>query len=108
MEPEAEEATMADRPRGVASGRAQSAAPCQDEAGIAPLQTLQRWLPSSAESRRRGRARRRCTPRNRLASWHAAKDRPDPVALVEAVNATRDSELVPVRNARMAESPLAF
>ena len=37
-----------------------------------------------------------------------APDRPDPVALLEAQNATREPDLVPVRHGRMMVSPFTF
>ena len=35
-------------------------------------------------------------------------DRPDPVALLEAQNTTREHDLVPVRHGRMKVSPFTF
>ncbi len=40
--------------------------------------------------------------------WRAADDRPDPVAVLEAQNLTREPDLVPVRHGRMAASPFTF
>jgi uncharacterized protein (DUF2252 family) len=40
--------------------------------------------------------------------WVPAADRPDPVSLIEAQDATRDPDLVPVRHGRMSVSPFAF
>ena len=37
-----------------------------------------------------------------------AADRPDPVALLEEQNATREPDLVPVRHGRMMVSPFTF
>ena len=42
------------------------------------------------------------------AGWKAAGDRPDPVALLEDQNATREPDLVPVRHGRMMVSPFTF
>jgi len=42
------------------------------------------------------------------ARWTAAKDRPDPVALLEEQALTRLPELVPIRYGRMSASPFAF
>jgi uncharacterized protein (DUF2252 family) len=40
--------------------------------------------------------------------WRPAADRPDPVALLEAQDATREPDLVPVRHGRMMVSPFTF
>ena len=40
--------------------------------------------------------------------WHPAADRPDPVAVLQAGNADRLANLVPIRFGRMAASPFAF
>ncbi|THA78844.1 DUF2252 domain-containing protein [Streptomyces sp. A0592] len=52
-------------------------------------------------------ARRRC-PRSGHAVYQPSPDRPDPLAILEAQSATRVSELVPIRYARMTESPFRF
>ena len=40
--------------------------------------------------------------------WKAAADRPDPVALLEEQDTTREQDLVPVRHGRMMVSPFTF
>ena len=40
--------------------------------------------------------------------WRPAGDRPDPVALLEEQNTTREPDLVPVRHGRMMVSPFTF
>ena len=55
-----------------------------------------------------GRSLRKRAPRSEHAEWSPAPSRPDPIALVEAQNASRVDWLVPVRRARMAASPFAF
>ena len=40
--------------------------------------------------------------------WVPAAGRPDPVALLEEQNATREADLVPVRHGRMLVSPFTF
>jgi uncharacterized protein (DUF2252 family) len=40
--------------------------------------------------------------------WRPAADRPDPVALLEEQNVTREPDLVPVRHGRMMVSPFTF
>ena len=42
------------------------------------------------------------------AGWKPAADRPDPVALLEEQDATREPDLVPVRHGRMLVSPFTF
>ncbi|MGH2539535.1 MAG: DUF2252 domain-containing protein [Actinomycetota bacterium] len=60
------------------------------------------------ERRANGRQARRRTPRSSHEGWEPAADRPDPVALLEAPNATREPDLVPVRHGRMMASPFTF
>jgi uncharacterized protein (DUF2252 family) len=63
---------------------------------------------SGDERREAGRALRAAVPRSAHAEWNV-EDRPDdPIAVLEAQARTRVEELVPVRYARMAESPFAF
>ncbi|MFD5622330.1 DUF2252 domain-containing protein [Streptomyces yangpuensis] len=52
-------------------------------------------------------ARRRC-PRSGHAVYQPSPDRPDPLTILEAQSATRVPELVPIRYARMTESPFRF
>src|SRR6266702_2375703 len=54
-----------------------------------------------------GQARER-TPPSGHAGWVPAADRPDPVALLEEQNLTREPDLVPVRHGRMMVSPFTF
>ena len=63
---------------------------------------------SSAERMADGRALRRAVPRSSHAEFRPARGRPDPVSVLEAQNASRIKELVPVRMARMLTSPFAF
>ena len=55
-----------------------------------------------------GKVLRAAVPHRALASTTAVDARPDPVSLVEAANVGRQEHLVPLRIARMAESPFAF
>jgi len=48
------------------------------------------------------------TPPSSHSGWRPAADRPDPVALLEAQNLTREPDLVPVRHGRMMVSPFTF
>jgi uncharacterized protein (DUF2252 family) len=64
--------------------------------------------PSVEERQAKGRAARERSPLTSHTRWVRATDRPDPVALVEEQNATRDPDLVPVRHGRMMVSPFTF
>ena len=63
--------------------------------------------PTVADRAARGRAARVEVPRSSHASLELPADR-DPLALLEAQNASRVPELVPIRYGRMLASPLAF
>src|SRR5882757_1073469 len=52
-------------------------------------------------------ARDRAAPSSHT-KWRPAADRPDPVALLEEQDTTREPDLVPVRHGRMAVSPFTF
>ncbi|WP_236790930.1 DUF2252 domain-containing protein [Amycolatopsis sp. GM8] len=56
----------------------------------------------------RGRAAANATPLAAHGIWEAPPDRPDPVSLLEAQDATREPDLVPVRHGRMLVSPFTF
>jgi uncharacterized protein (DUF2252 family) len=64
--------------------------------------------PSVDERRARGKEARNRTPPSSHSGWVAATNRPDPVALLEQQNATREPDLVPVRHGRMLVSPFTF
>jgi uncharacterized protein (DUF2252 family) len=64
--------------------------------------------PSVEERRARGTDARSRTPRSSHSGWAPAADRPDPVALLEEQDATREPDLVPVRHGRMLVSPFTF
>jgi len=55
-----------------------------------------------------GASLRAATPFAGHGAWRPAPDRPDPIALLEAADAGRLPDLVPIRWARMAASPFAF
>ena len=64
--------------------------------------------PSVEERKARGkRAREKAAPDSH-AGWTPASDRPDPVALLEEQDTTREPDLVPVRHGRMMVSPFTF
>src|SRR3954447_13614909 len=56
----------------------------------------------------RGRAARNLASRNSHGHWVPDRNRPDPVALLEAQGVNRVPELVPVRYGRMLVSPFTF
>jgi uncharacterized protein (DUF2252 family) len=64
--------------------------------------------PSVEERRARGKQARTGTPLSAHTDWKPAPDRPDPVALLEEQDATREQDLVPVRHGRMMVSPFTF
>ena len=64
--------------------------------------------PSVDERMARGREAAGRTPPSIHSGWKPAADRPDPVALLEAQNLTREPDLVPVRHGRMMVSPFTF
>jgi uncharacterized protein (DUF2252 family) len=64
--------------------------------------------PSVDERRALGKhSRKRGSPSSH-SGWTPATDRPDPVALLEEQNVTREDDLVPVRHGRMLVSPFTF
>ncbi len=64
--------------------------------------------PSVDERRARGKEARKQVLPSGHTGWAPAPDRPDPVALLEEQNATREPDLVPVRHGRMMVSPFTF
>ena len=64
--------------------------------------------PSVEERRARGKADASGWLRRVTRGGSPAADRPDPVALLEEQNATREPDLVPVRHGRMMVSPFTF
>ncbi len=64
--------------------------------------------PSIDDRKGKGLEARDRAPLSSHAKWHAAADRPDPVALLEEQDATREPDLVPVRHGRMMVSPFTF
>jgi uncharacterized protein (DUF2252 family) len=61
-----------------------------------------------AERAAAGRAARSVARRSSNAEWAAPPHRADPVATIEAQDARRVPELVPIRHGRMAASPFTF
>ena len=64
--------------------------------------------PSVDERQAQGKEARDRTPLDSHTGWAPATDRPDPVALLEEQNVTREPDLVPVRHGRMLVSPFTF
>src|SRR5438552_13404298 len=64
--------------------------------------------PSVDDRKARGLEARDRTSPSSHAKWRPAADRPDPVALLEEQNTTREPDLVPVRHGRMMVSPFTF
>ncbi len=65
-------------------------------------------VPRAAERRERGRGLRSVLRRVDQGDWQPAKNRPDPLLMLEQVNKTRLRELVPIKMGRMASSPFGF
>jgi uncharacterized protein (DUF2252 family) len=64
--------------------------------------------PSADDRKARGLDARDHAPLSGHSGWRPAKDRPDPIALLEAQDSTREPDLVPVRHGRMMVSPFVF
>jgi uncharacterized protein (DUF2252 family) len=64
--------------------------------------------PSIDERKAKGLEARDPAPPSSHSGWRPAADRPDPVALLEEQNTTREPDLVPVRHGRMMVSPFTF
>ena len=64
--------------------------------------------PTVEERKARGKEARDRADLSSHSGWVPAQDRPDPVALLEEQNATREPDLVPVRHGRMMVSPFTF
>jgi uncharacterized protein (DUF2252 family) len=63
---------------------------------------------SADELRAAGKQRRDKCPRQSHAAWKAARDRPDPVSLLEKSSQGRIPDLIPIRYQRMLASPFTF
>jgi uncharacterized protein (DUF2252 family) len=64
--------------------------------------------PTPSERAERGKAARAIAPRSDHGEYQPARDRRDPVALLEEQAASRVQELVPIRYGRMLVSPFTF
>jgi hypothetical protein len=63
---------------------------------------------TAAEGLAQGKALRDRVPRSSHSAWVAPPDRRDPLEIISETTRGRVAALVPMRNARMAESPFAF
>ena len=57
---------------------------------------------------KRGREKRKLSPRSAHGDWTPAPDRPDPIGLLQAQDAGRLQHLLPIKYGRMVASPFAF
>ena len=64
--------------------------------------------PSIEDRKAKGLEARDRAPLSSHTKWRPAAGRPDPVALLEQQDATREPDLVPVRHGRMMVSPFTF
>jgi uncharacterized protein (DUF2252 family) len=64
--------------------------------------------PSIDDRRARGKEAANRLPPSGHAAWEPPGSRPDPIALLEQQNVTREPDLVPVRHGRMLVSPFTF
>ena len=64
--------------------------------------------PSVKDRKEQGKQARSKIAPSAHEGWKPAADRPDPVALLEQQDATREVDLVPVRHGRMMVSPFTF
>src|SRR4029450_6688629 len=64
--------------------------------------------PSVDDRLAQGKEARDRAPLSSHSGWVAASDRPDPVALLQEQDRTREPDLVPVRHGRMLVSPFTF
>jgi uncharacterized protein (DUF2252 family) len=84
------------------------------EAGgaLAPRSLAERTLRDAGQPwktrRGHGESLRACAPLEAHGAWIPAPGRPNPLDIIAATNVGREEELVPLRMARMAESPFAF
>ncbi len=88
---------------------AQSTHPDHPENPIDQLHPMEATAHLSVEQRRAiGKEARLHAPLENHAGWRPPTGRPDPVALLEAQNTTREPDLVPVRHGRMMASAFTF
>ncbi len=64
--------------------------------------------PTTQERMAAGKALREKVPRGSHAKWKAAANRPNPIEMLKRADRGRVAELLPIRYARMQQSPFAF
>jgi uncharacterized protein (DUF2252 family) len=62
----------------------------------------------AAERKAAGKKLRNTVPRDALGPWQPNPNRPDPLAVLKAADATRQPGLLPLRYGRMLQSPFTF
>lgn len=65
-------------------------------------------MATPAERMSAGKALRKRIPRSSHAEWSVAPNRPDPIAILRESDQGRLADLLPIRYARMRQSPFAF
>src|SRR5262244_3824603 len=65
-------------------------------------------LMAPADRRAHGKRLRDTARRGAHATWRAPADRVDPIGVLQAADATRQKDLVPLRYGRMLQSPFTF
>src|SRR5262247_2326635 len=73
-----------------------------------PAESRRTIMPSRKEILARGKSLRERCPRRSHGEWKQARNRPDPLVLLEASNKGRAPELIPIRWGRMLQSPFTF
>src|SRR4051794_26645137 len=77
--------------------------------GVLAPETTRRCVMRDPETRAAaGRDARKVTPPESHAEFAPPADRPDPVSILQAQDAGRVPELVPIRHGRMGLSPFSF
>jgi hypothetical protein len=77
-----------------------TAATAQSEARSSPIKP--------ADRRVHGKRLRDTAPRDAHAAWRAPAERADPIGILQAADAARQPDLVPLRYGRMLQSPFTF
>ena len=74
----------------------------------APEKSRRTIVPTRKEILAKGKSLRERCPRRSHGEWTQARNRPDPLVLLEASNKGRAPELIPIRWGRMLQSPFTF
>src|SRR5499433_2307515 len=73
-----------------------------------PAESRRTIMPSRKDIIAKGKSLRERCPRRSHGEWKQARNRPDPLVLLDASNKGRAPELIPIRWGRMLQSPFAF